>query len=474
MQEIWKNIPDFDKYEASNLGNIRNKDTLVLLSNKTCRSGYIRKSIKNNENKKIKTTVHYLICLTFNGEKPSEFHTVDHIDKNKQNNHKDNLRWSTHSEQNVNKIKKNTIGGFPIEMIDFDSGEIMATFKNASFASKILGLTNRHSILQNINNKNILIENCYFRNQLLTENFENEIWKKIHDNFWISSYGRIKNDDNKPLNITNTKHGYQVINCNHKTEYVHRLVARTFIENPNNLKIVNHIDNNGLNNNVENLEWCTQKENIQHAKLFHEIKNLKKEQNKPNIKQTRELKKINVYKFDLINKKLLQTFNTIEEAAENENIFKKSMISRINKKTRINGISWSYSNEIPEIINKHEKHIYKFDKNLALIKIYNTIEEAAKSENIASSTMRRITKNNSLINDFIYSRIENPIDIKNKQRIFSSKIIEKIDNETGKIIRVYTSNAEASDMENMNKNTLKYRIEKQIIKDGILFKYHES
>lgn len=60
-------------------------------------------------------------------------------------------------------------------------------------------------------------------------------------------------------------HGYYAVNINYRALLVHRIIAETFLPNPNNYPCVNHKDGNKLNNSVDNLEWCTIQYNNQQA-----------------------------------------------------------------------------------------------------------------------------------------------------------------------------------------------------------------
>lgn len=99
---------------------------------------------------------------------------------------------------------------------------------------------------------------------MLIENTDNK--------YSVSNTGEVTSYKyNSPRILKQLKHtgGYlQVcLRVNNVTynRYVHRLVACTYIPNPNNLPQVNHKDGNKTNNNVTNLEWVTAKENLTHA-----------------------------------------------------------------------------------------------------------------------------------------------------------------------------------------------------------------
>ena len=91
------------------------------------------------------------------------------------------------------------------------------------------------------------------------------------DKYWINSEGYIININTGYVLIDRIdRSGYRAIQLwikdyGKKTYKIHRLVAQTFIPNPNNLPIVLHLDNNPLNCNAENLAWGTQSDNVRQA-----------------------------------------------------------------------------------------------------------------------------------------------------------------------------------------------------------------
>ena len=221
----------------------------------------------------------------------------------------------------------------------------------------------------------------------------NETWKKHPTlDLLVSTTGRVKNNKTG-YTYSNYKDRLGYVQTTSKTLYAHRLVAETFIENPENKLEVNHIDGNRGNNNVENLEWCTHKENIQKAYT--------------------ETKTVNVHSYPVIQMDLegnfIKEWDSITEAAEAIGMHRTNITKVLRGKNKSSGdYKWKYKNENEVPINLHiesakpvenkDKHfgitIVQIDKDGNETK-WDSVSKAAKGLGVYPNSIHNVLKGNT-------------------------------------------------------------------------------
>lgn len=184
------------------------------------------------------------------------------------------------------------------------------------------------------------------------------------------STGKISNACSK-----DKKEDYVFVTIKKKHYYVHRLVCQTFLENPENKEIVNHINGIKHDNRLENLEFVTVSENSIHAVNIGLIK----------------CKKIIQYSIEGVK---IKSFERISQASKETNINRSDISSCCTGKRRsAGGFLWKYYDDLEEIkiyikkIPSTLKPVIQYSIEGDKIKEFDSMKIASKETNISSNNI---------------------------------------------------------------------------------------
>ncbi len=198
--------------------------------------------------------------------------SADHINRNRTDNCLCNLRKASKSEQSKNRNHKTHTRGKQVEKLSVNGNVVLETFDSVTLAALGVGV-HRNMISLTCRNKKIC-EGFRWRFAKYTDK-EDEIWLSSKDafpklkEFEASSYGNVR------INGI-VKRGYKYgrylsidLQCKnlleYKKKYIHILICAIFHgPKPEGME-VSHLDNNGLNNKISNLEWATHRNNMRNS-----------------------------------------------------------------------------------------------------------------------------------------------------------------------------------------------------------------
>ncbi|AYV78701.1 MAG: HNH endonuclease [Edafosvirus sp.] len=271
VKEIWKKIDGYSDFEISNLSNIFN----VITGNprqKQIKNGYEYIRLIGNNKKEKSLRVHRLVAKAFiDNDDPVNKKQVNHKDGNKLNNIVDNLEWITSPDNKKHAVETGLLETQARIVLQCDEdGKTIKEFPSIIEASKETGIDD--GSICKVCKENGVNQTAggfiwkYKDPTILAKEDKPAGMKEIksHPKFSISRTGKVYNNKKERFMKQSDIDGYARVHLTHKKKrsglLVHRLVAETFIKNPENKPLVIHKNKNKNDNRVENLRWATEKE----------------------------------------------------------------------------------------------------------------------------------------------------------------------------------------------------------------------
>lgn len=245
----------------------------------------------------------------------------------------------------------------------------------------------------------------------------NEEWRDIKGYeglYQVSNLGRVKKlkgvivrkngyplPSKECIRVGFVEQGYEIItlskNGKKKSHRVHRLVAEAFICNPKGFPVINHKDENKLNNRWDNLEWCSYTYNNTYGGLIQRKNATKKERHSL-------CKPVQQYSLDGT---FLREYCSINEASQVLNLSYTTISLVCNGYKGVvtcGGFQWKFKSS-DKIITDIRNPIFQFDKDNNLINQFLSVHEASKITGVSNTAIHNcLSGRSNTAGGFIWCR----------------------------------------------------------------------